>query len=321
MAESAFNSQEDFMRFQAGAAPKDSKTYYTGVTPGGSGVFFDQIAFGSQPLSAGDAVVYARQVLDRLGGLGSLAGPLAAYMTGKNRDQIMDYIRATPEYSKRFAGNAARLKAGVPMLGEDEYITLERNYRRALSPYVPATFYDTPADFAKFIAGDVSPDEIATRAKLAYDFANSKDDATKQAFKQFYNIDTKDLTAYFLDQKKALPLLETRAKAAALGAEATRAGIDESVNAGYLERLSGQGLDQGTARQVFGQVATSLPTMNTLANLEGGQLTTREAIEGLSGINQEQQSRITGLASRERARFKGSSGGSQILGTDMSGSF
>jgi hypothetical protein len=298
-----------------------SGTYYVGAVPG-SGAFTD-IELDPNVLSIKDARQLATYLLDRIGGLGSLAPALINALKAGETDstRIMDFIRQQPAYAERFSGNIARKKAGLPTLGEAEYLNLETNYRKAMSPYLPGTFYDKPADFAKFIAADISADELAGRAKTAYEFAQSKDPATKEAFKKFYNIESKDLAAYFLDPKRAMPLLESRAKAAAIGAEATRSGIDQSVNAGYLERLSAQGLDQSTARQVFGQVATSLPTLSTLANIEGDQLTTRQAIEGLSGISQEQQSRITGLASRERARFKGSSGGTQILGTDMSGSF
>jgi hypothetical protein len=81
-------------------------------------------------------------------------------------------LRQTPTYKQRFAGNDARIKAGLRALSEGEYIGLEDQYQNILRNYgLPKSYYEKDnigrqVGFEKFIAGDVSPAELEDRLQL-----------------------------------------------------------------------------------------------------------------------------------------------------------
>jgi hypothetical protein len=50
-------------------------------------------------------------------GLGSLASRIAEYLyQGYSQDTVSLMLKDSPEYKQRFAGNDARIKAGLPVL-------------------------------------------------------------------------------------------------------------------------------------------------------------------------------------------------------------
>jgi hypothetical protein len=97
-----------------------------------------------------------------------------------NPDAIIFAIREQPAYKKRFAGNAARLKAGLSELDPASYIGLENQFRQTLqSNGLPANFYDQAEDFQAFIEGDVSPSELNERVQQGYRAVADADPASK----------------------------------------------------------------------------------------------------------------------------------------------
>ena len=63
-------------------------------------------------------------------GLGSLAGRIAEYLyQGYSQDTVSLMLQDSPEYKKRFAGNDARVKNGLPVLSPKEYLATESAYR------------------------------------------------------------------------------------------------------------------------------------------------------------------------------------------------
>jgi hypothetical protein len=98
-----------------------------------------------------------------------------------NPDAIIFAIREQPAYKKRFAGNAARLKAGLSELDPASYIALENQFRQTLqSNGLPANFYDQAEDFQAFIEGDVSPSELNERVQQGYRAVADADPAVKE---------------------------------------------------------------------------------------------------------------------------------------------
>jgi hypothetical protein len=137
-------------------------------------------------LDPGEQSAYDVMVaLLRQWGLESLAPAVRQYLVdGYSQDQISILIQDTEPYKKRFAGNEARRKAGLPALSAAEYLSVESSYRQIMSSAgLPPSFYDSPDDFAAWIGKDVAPTEIKTRVDAATDAANRLDDATKQTFK------------------------------------------------------------------------------------------------------------------------------------------
>jgi hypothetical protein len=250
-------------------------------------------------------------------GLGSLAGRIYDYAKqGYGSDTISLLLQDTPEYKQRFAGNDARTKAGLPVLSPAEYLSVESSYRQVLQDAgLPKGFYDSPADFTKWISQDVSPTEIKSRVDIATAEVTQFDNVAKQQLQQFYGVDDKDLVAYALDRTRGVSLLQKQAAAAQFAAEAARRGL--STNRERMEGYISQGLSQSQAAQGFQTVSEELPNLNAIAQRFGtsfGQIEEEGAVFGTSANATEKRK---GLASQERALF-GSAQGSSAGGLGVS---
>lgn len=245
---------------------------------------------------------------------------LEAIASSHNEIEAAQKIRQSDVYKQRFAGNEARIKAGKPPLGEGEYLATENSYRQSMrAAGLPKGFYDQPNDLAKFIAGDVSVAEVAQRAKTAMDLVNTKDPETLKAFKDFYGVDKGHLAAYYLDQGKALPLLEKAADAARIGAEAIRNGIKTS--GGFAESLVDKGVTQGQARQAYADTALDRSTLAKLASIDATKVGLDDVVEAKLGLDAGTEGKLRAMTGRERSRFSGKSGGTAALASSSSGSF
>ena len=242
-------------------------------------------------------------------GLASLAPKIFSYIqNGYSADTISILLQDTPEYKQRFAGNELRKKAGLAVLSPADYLATEASYRQIMaSAGLPANFYDQPSDFANWIGADVSPSEINSRVQLATAATTQANPYVKAQLAALYGVDDASITAYFLDQSKALPLLQKQEQAAQFGAEAARRGLvaDRQRLEDYV--TSGFSLSQASAG--FQQVATELPNLQALASRFGttfGQAEEEGAVFGTSANNvQGRQS----LINNEKALFSGASGG------------
>lgn len=263
------------------------------------------------------------------GDLGRVATRLAR--DARSPQEFMSELRKTPQYAQRFAGNIARQKAGLPMLSEDEYVAQESAYRQTLRMYgLPEGFYDSPDDFAGFIASDVSPQEIGARAKMASDLSTSKDPALINTLQNYFGLSNGDIAAYMLDPDRALPVLQRKYDTALVGAEADRAGLG-AIDKKLSRQLADAGVDQGAARQAFGAVARDKGTVSKLADMDNhNKLAKKNQVRGVGvknqakaelGLDVDAAAKIRGLEGKERSRFRGSSGGAIGLGSAGPGSF
>lgn len=240
-------------------------------------------------------------------GLGSLSGKIFNYLKeGYSADTIFLLLQETPEYKKRFAGNEERKKQGLPVLPPNEYLSVEQSYRQILQTAgLPKGFYDQSSDFTGWIGRNVSPSEIQSRVDLATQATVLANPNYRKALNQM-GISDKDLTAYFLDQNRALPHLQKAAATAAVGAEALAQSL--KFDAKYAESLATQGVTAQQAREGYQQIATELPEMGKLGSIYGeaySQRTAEQAVlEGKAGALRTRNK----LASRERAQFGGSTG-------------
>ncbi len=251
-----------------------------------------------------DAYEYLSRTFN-LYGLGSLAPKILEYVQqGYGADTISLMLQETPEYKQRFKANQTRITQGLPVLSPAEYIALESSYRQILeSNGLPKGFYDSQDDFANWIGGDVSPQEIQTRAQLAANAVNNSDTAYLQSLRD-YGLGSGDLVAAMLDRQRALPLLERTVREAQIGAEARRQGLQLSQDrAGYFESL---GVSQDLARQSYGFAGQYLGTLEQLGNFSGEQYTQADLeneLLGGSGLASEKRKR---LQTQETSRFSGS---------------
>ncbi|MGW2169141.1 hypothetical protein ACWC1C_01260 [Streptomyces sp. NPDC001705] len=242
-------------------------------------------------------------------GLGSLAGKIYDYVKqGYGADTIGLLLQDTKEYKTRFAGNEARTKAGLAVLNPADYLATEQAYRQILSSAgLPTGFYDNPADFVKWISDDVSPTEIKSRVDLAVAATGQANPEYKNALFQMYGINEADLTAYFLDRKRAEPILKKQAAAGAIGAAALRRGF--VANTLDLEGYATLGISAEQAEQAYAQIADGWESMLGIAGRYGSSWSQREAEQelftpGASDANDKGKR----LKSQERALFAGSRG-------------
>lgn len=250
-------------------------------------------------------------------GLGSLAGKIYDYVKqGYGADTISMLLQDTKEYKTRFAGNEARVKAGLPVLSPADYLATESAYRQVLaSAGLPKGFYDNPADFQKWISSDVSPTEIKDRVDLATQAVSQSNPQYRQALFRMYGIQEADLTAYFLDRKTAEPILKKQAAAAAIGAAAIRRGL--AANKLDLEGYATLGITADQAEQAYGQIADSMDSMLNIAGRFGTTWDQRQAEQEVftpgaaSSLSAESASeKGKRLRSQERAMFAGGQGSS-----------
>lgn len=255
-------------------------------------------------------------------GLGSLADQVKELILGgTSSSEVTMALRQTNEYKKRFAGNEARLKAGLNVYDEATYTDLENAYAEIYSAYgMKELLGDSPEtaqeQFAKFIGNTVAPTEVKRRFQIAQTLAMSDTD-TKKAIKSLYPALTdKDIMAYFLAPKETLPKLEVKVQTAQIGGAFLRQGL--STDIASLENYVAMGVSTEQAAAAASSIAQVLPRGTFLSELDKtGTKFTQQTAEDIflknsaAAINQQEQ-----LKQKERARFQGSSGSNKFsLGT------
>jgi hypothetical protein len=230
------------------------------------------------------------------------------------------YVNSPAYLNAHFPGLLEHRKAGLGNITPAQYQATVQSYKNLARQYgLPKGFYDQPKDFANWIAKGVSPQELANRMQSATDLVRSHNPEQLAAFKNYYGIEPKNLVAYVLDPKRALPVLQQQIQVAAVGGEALAQSLDVSKQ--LSETLVGKGVSQQQARAGFSDVSASQDTVQELAGIDNTSIDTTGIVNAEFKLNAGDQAKVAGLASQERARFGGASGnGTQILGTNMSGS-
>lgn len=255
-----------------------------------------------------DAKQIIKSQLERYG-LGSLTDRAWGLLSNETIDAnagidvIGDALRDTPEFQTRFAGNAARLKAGLPELSVTEYIGLERGYEAAMrGSGLPAGFYDSPEDFSNFISSNTSVAEVQSRVNDGYKaVANSNPQVIAQ-MKELYGVGDGEIAAYFLDPEKATPLLVRQARAAQISAEGRRqAGIQ--LSAADAEALAREDVTAAEAQTAFGEINKQQELYNPLQGEQG--ISQQEAIGAALGTDQAAKQRVETRKRQRQAAFAG----------------
>jgi len=250
-------------------------------------------------------------------GLEELAGEIADYMKqGLTSAEALIKLKTNPggAYATRFAGNFERIKKGLNVLSEAEYINLESSYAQTLKAYglgnmVSSNRKDNYKKFAEFIAADISAVEFKDRIDLAVTRVKNADPFTRNTLKSFYNINDTDLVSYFLNPSENLPKLQQKVTAAEIGGSAVAQGLTTSATSALS--LAEFGIDKAEAQQGYRYIAQALPRGSFLSEIssQGGPAYTQGFAEDVvlrkSGKALTQQEK---LIEEETSRFKGSSG-------------
>ena len=170
-------------------------------------------------------------------------------------ESFMYALREQEAYKKRFAANERRKALGFNELKPSTYIALEKSYKDTLAANgLPRGFYDSPDDFEKLIAGDVSVSELNNRLKDAYTVVRDASPEVKNKMAEMYGVTDGDLLAYVIDPDRARPLMAPdykRQAQAALIAESAQRLSALSFNKDVAEQFVRQGITQVEAEAAF----------------------------------------------------------------------
>lgn len=240
-------------------------------------------------------------------GLGSLVKNIFNFIQqGYSQDTITLLLQDTPEYKQRFAGNAIRQKNGLAVLSPAEYLATEASYYQVVKAAgLPENFYNSNADWVQWIGNDVSPSEVQSRVQMAQTATEQAPPDLVQALGQM-GVPKQSLVAYFLDDTKALPILQTQFNAAQIGASALRNNLVMDPTRATTFANMGVSLDQ--ANQAYQQIGETLPTLEELGRVYNQNYSQQTAENNLllgqgAATLQTQQ-----LESKERAAFSGNVG-------------
>jgi len=148
------------------------------------------------------------------------------------------------------------------------------------------------------LENEVSAAELNDRVLLAAASAYQAPQEVRDTFKEYYNIDSGGLTAYFLDPEIATPLLQKQYGAAVIGSEASRQSVQ--IESGLAEQLVNMGISQEQARSGFGEVARR----SSLTAGRGDVVTQQQLIGGELMGNEEAQAQIRRASAARAGRFQ-----------------
>lgn len=242
-------------------------------------------------------------------GLQSLAGKVIEMVkNGWSADTMSLMLEKTPEYQKRFAANAARLKKGLPVLSPREYIETERSYRAILTNSgMPKGFYDSQTDYQKFLENDLAPTELNDRVKLWQQEA-LKDTAGLDAIRKITGLGVSDYAAYLMDPARATPLLTKAAQAVSFAAAASRHGYD--VSKALAVQYGNRDVSASDAEQGFAAIQEVQGQTDKLAKMYGlGGYDVEDAASEVFAGDAKAASIRKKATSAEKATFSDSSKG------------
>lgn len=232
-----------------------------------------------------------------------------AMLAGYGPDQmdlIMPDLQNTQAFKKRFPGFQQRISNGYNAISLGDYLRLEDEYHRTLQHFgLPVGFYDDPSDFGNFIANNIAPAEIESRARLAFNAAQQVDPTMRRLMSEFYGLTTGDVAAYFLDPNRALPLAERQYQSAGIAAAAARNGFSVSSMSRY-EDLLDKGVTAEQAQSGYGTVRALRDSVGRTAGVYGERYDQTDAENDVFFNNSEKRRRII---AQEAATFGGSSSG------------
>ena len=252
------------------------------------------------------------QALFKTYGLESLAPLIAQWVqAGMGEAAIVAQLRETDQYKQRFPGMQALRANGYNAISEAEYLQLEDSYHQALQGAgLPAGFYDNPQDFVKFISNGVDPSEVKMRANAAVEMANQVDPSQRELLSSMYGVNTGDLAAYFLDPKRAAPLLQKQLGTVQVANAARKAGVQADFsNRARFERLVDNGIGAEQAQQGYSQIAQEFDPLKNLSEIWGGGPWNLDTAENATFFgNADATKKRKRLVATERAAFSGASG-------------
>lgn len=207
-------------------------------------------------------------------GLGSLGDTAWQwFLQGQSVDQIMLNVRGTPEYQSRFPAMAQLGKEGRGIT-ETDYINYEKSIAaQNQAAGLPQGMYDTREDIANLLTSNVSPAEYQNRLQAYQTAVWQSPPEVRQALQDYYGVSGGQLTAFFIDPDRALPLIQRDLAASQAEGTSVRTGFGQ-LGQGTAEHLADLGLSQSALDTGFGNLANQQQLIQGLPGQSPGIGTT-----------------------------------------------
>jgi hypothetical protein len=238
-------------------------------------------------------------------GLESLANTVWEWQKqGRPLEQIMLDLRTTPEYKQRFPAMDTLAKKGRA-ISEQQYIDYERGAAQLFkSVGLPPTFYDQPDDFANFLTNEVALPELQQRIQMYQVAAFQVPDEVRNDLQQRFGVTPGELTAFFIDPDRALPLIQQKF-GASQAAGASQIGGFGALTDEQAFRVGNQGLTQQQLAQGFGQLGTLRPLFEALPGFGEENINSDVGIGAVFDQSAEDQRQLARRAEGRKSPFSG----------------
>lgn len=245
-------------------------------------------------------------------GLADLADVITESVKNYGADNdalILQDFRASEAYKLRFAGNFERIANGKNWLSEGTYLYQEQMYRETMAAHQAGDLANRE-NFNRFIANDISPNELSARFTQAYDRVqtaiNSKDNNLVDELRKMYpGVTNAELAKSLLLGNEGSDYLKNKIDIASVKAAETDAGVKSVLGADYLVS---QGVDRAQARAGLAKVKQQQTGLDLAAKTYGqSPEDIRKQLEQENLLGQQGQG-TQKLASQARAQMSTVSG-------------
>ena len=252
-------------------------------------------------------------------GLDGMAGAIDSLIAewGSNTDVISLKLKETTQYKDRFAGLLGLQTRGITdVQNEAQYLQLETSYRQVFRDAGLTSFLGTAGSKQEQTAiADIvgkyslSVNEVQSRVADSQRVAANTPQTVKDAFMQYYGVDTTQLVAYSLDPARTSDIINRQANAALAGGIAAANGM--KLGAGVADQIANmagtQDINQGQLASDMVNASLLRDNAVKLASIEGSTLSDDTAVQASLNLDAAARKKVDTLQSRERARFGGSS--------------
>lgn len=191
------------------------------------------------------------------------------FLQGQSPDQIILSLRQTPEYNARFPAMADLSKQGHA-ISEGDYVNYERSIQQQnMAAGLPQGMYDTPGDIKNLLLNNVSPGEYQQRLQAYQTAVWQSPPEVRNALMNDYGLSAGQLTAFFIDPDKALPLIQRDLAAAQAQGTGVRTGYGD-VGRDYAEHLADLGLTPDQLNTGFGNLVNQQQVIQGLPGQQPG---------------------------------------------------
>jgi len=239
----------------------------------------------------------------REAGLGALSDETwKQWNAGTSAEQIMDYVRTTPDYAKRFPAMATLRTAGRS-ISEAQYVAKEQADVDMMTSYgIPAEIATNRDLLGKLIANNVNQVDLQKRLIAGQESVMSLDKSVLKYAADTFGLTPGDLTAFVLNPDIATPVIEQKAKAIQIGGAAFQAS--QKIAGEQALKLAAAGVTGTQAQQGFGNIAQQQQLTQALPGDVSGSVTNEELINAQFGMSPEALARTRRVAGTRAAEYQ-----------------